>query len=303
MIAYLRALKDCAYQTVDDTVDDVRGRGAIPSGLREAVSILSGEVPTDAPLQDSASGEYRRKKDTRKRLILRELHKAVPIDPRKVQGLSSEAFRKVLDRRPKLFESAIPAPSRSAKRNERQLYEKAGQRLNDWLGAWIRCGQSGALLMYARPDIEQSLNRWWSQPKQFLWPELPNGSAPVMASQRRPSAEAIACRALWVILNHPERSRFLICEGCEEVFYAASLRKVRRYCNACRARNPNKLKPYMVNAEMRKLKAARCLLNKAQGENWKAKLLAQPEARAVDLSSNWLNRRIKERKLSLPDGV
>lgn len=307
----LHASEVCECAAMHGILPQMRGRGSIPTELREVESILNGERLFSSPGSigaDLDTEAWVRKTTLRERLILRRMLTRVPIAAEEFKARYTEAVAEVRRESPKLFTSSELPSKKPRKRkydtraNQRRS-EKAADRLREWIEAWIAHGKSAALLMRARPDIEGALRKWWEARKRFEWPVFPEQRGVGMFDARRPSAEAIACKAFWTVITHAAGTRFTICKSCGLIFYAARLgKRPRLYCPdpACGSRNS--VKPYMVRAEERKLEVARELLSQAKDKtNWKSWVLAQPAAVAAEITGHWLTRRIDSKKLSLPD--
>jgi len=292
----------------------MRGRGSIPRELQEAVSILEGQIPSDAPWPISAADQYMSRKARREELILKELEKAVPFSASETISRYSEAIQQVeaearmrersllpepasMEPRktPELFMATTGEPDR---RTDKRRYKEAHRLLHEWMREWMRCGQSTALLMHHRPDIEDAFARWWTQPKKFRWSVIPTGNAPEVLS--RPSAKGIACRAFWAVLCHPLRTRFAICRSCDRIYFAISGRKTRLYCGRPQCGSRNSEKPYMAKLEQEKLEVTRGLLELNKDPDWRKWLLKQREAKNAGITGHWITRRIREGKLTLP---
>jgi predicted RNA-binding Zn ribbon-like protein len=304
-------LKYCEFTVMRGILPHMRGRGSIPTELRGVESILNGERLIGSPGSISADSDteaWAARTTLRDRLILRLMATMVPIAAGEFKERYSDAVAKVRRESPKLFTSSGLPVKKPGKRKydnqaDQRRREKAAGRLREWIEAWITHGKSTALLMRARPDIESALQKWWEAPKRFEWPVFPEQQGIGMLDARRPSAEAIACKAFWTVITHPAGTRFTICKSCGLIFYASRLgKRPRLYCPNPGCGSRNSVKPYMVKAEEQKLEAARQLLSLAKDKpNWKSWVLAQPAALDAEITSHWLTRRINSKMLSLPD--
>lgn len=279
----------------------MKGKGSIPEGLWEAIGILAGQVPSDYR-HPSETADFERKRATMQRLIHKSMAKGIPFAPSETQTRFLAAVREVQRERPELFRQQIEPATKEALRSDGRLFQQARLLLDGWMRDWIRCGQSPGLLMSVRPDIEKAIRKWWERRKRFQWATLPQERTEMIMDVRI-TAETIACRAFWNVINHPNRSRFRVCDSCGQVFYARRESEDRRYCSACRKSNVNSLKPYKIEPEEEKLEIARGLLERASGPNWKRTLLNQQETKQAGITGHWLTRRIREGKLALPGGL
>jgi hypothetical protein len=289
----------------------MQGKGSIPPELQEVLAVLRGETLLERPWLESSAwgGKYSRKQATIERLLLKEMTAHGPLAKEEFKPRYLAVYDALRRQRPELFQTPKletrhyeKAVSRRYEKAVSRRYKKARQLLDEWLREWLRWGQSTALFMHKNPAIEKAIKRGWKRPIRFRWGALPDGIPLEILPAVRPSAEATACRELLIVLAHPMRTRFNVCKSCNQIFYAISNRRDRRFCSrSCSARNS--LKPYMVQPEQAKLEVARRLLERAPGENWKRWLLDQPESVGAEITGTWLTRRINKGKLTLPKGL
>lgn len=319
-------VKCCVLEVIHGNVEAMKGKDSIPPELKVVLSVLGGEVPPDVPWPESHpfAKEYGRKAATRERLILSKMAAHLPFSSEQAIERYSDAHKQVSRERPELFRVGTVPPKVQAALNGgdsakafrimergrrkaeppalRRRYQKAAEILTAWMQAWFHCGKSPALLMHCHPEIEAALRRWWGAPKKFDWSMMPNGQRPSVWQAVRPSAESVACSAMWIVLTHLDGARFQLCVKCGAIYLPRTRRNLSRFCSR-KCSGANALKPCMAGPERRKLEVAAELIGRAPADEWKQWVVAQTKAIELEMSLNWLTRRVKNGVLSEPGRV